>query len=88
MLLIGCTARPKSDQGGAHPTSVRAAIRRRPRAGESAEAERDRRQRARSCGVHLLPALGNSKLDAIKNEDVQRLKGSCESSRRRRSTTC
>ena len=37
--------------------------------------------------VHLLPALVKRKLDAIKSEDVQRLKARCRRSPRRRSTT-
>ena len=35
------SAKGSTTQGGAHPTRIRAAIRRRPRTGESTEAERD-----------------------------------------------
>ena len=86
--LVSPAAGLDIDEGGAHPTSVRAEIHRRPRAGESAEAERDRSEerdppRAPDAGVR-----STSRLDAIKSEDVQRLKAQLElESRRRRSTT-
>ena len=40
--LVKSRAGHDTEEGGAHPTRVRAEIPRRPRAGESAEAERDR----------------------------------------------
>ena len=55
---------PPSQEGGAHARRIRAEIRRRPCAGEPAEAERDRRERIDSEG-HLVPQLGAKRLDAI-----------------------
>ena len=43
-------------------------------AGESAETERIAAKEM-ILPVHLVPALGHKKLDAIKSEDVQHLKG-------------
>ena len=38
--------------------------------------------------VHLVPVLGSKKLDAITNEDVQRLKRHLAAKAAKRSTTC
>ena len=67
------TARP-TQEGGAHTGRVRAEVPGRLRAGQSPEAERDCRQGDDPERVHLIPLLGSKKLDAITNEDVQRLK--------------
>ena len=62
-----------TQEGGAHTRRVRAAVPRRPRAGEPAEAERDRGQGDDPAGASD-PAARRKKLDAITTEDVQRLK--------------
>ena len=65
--------RPETPEGGAHTRGVRGAVSRRLRAGEPTEAERDRRQ-GDDPQRPSRPAARAKKLDAITNEDVQRLK--------------
>ena len=76
--LDAAPRRTRTTEGGAHTTSVRAEIHRRPRAGESAEAERDRSEEGDPAACYLMPAFGRKRLDAIKSEDVQRLKAQLE----------
>ena len=66
-----------TQEGGAHLTSVRAEIHRRPRHGESAEASSIAAKNA-ILRLYLIPTFGRRRLDAIKNEDVQRLKAQLE----------
>ena len=72
------SAKGSPTQGGAHPTRIRAAIRRRPRTGESTEAERDCSEDHDPSAVPDPGVRSTRHLDAIKSEDVQRLKAQLE----------
>ena len=69
-----CTAPPQPNEGGAHTRRVRADDSSTATRGRIVRSRAGLRRRRRSCNVHLVPRSATKTLDAITNEDVQRLK--------------